>query len=125
MTRITDWQVGQSIQLNDGRLAIIRFIGNLHFTAGEWIGVEFEDASGKNDGSAKGERYFECAQDHGMFLRPTMIARVVEQRSRSVPGLSGTTIAQPVRRYPSSGVSSSALSRVSRHLTFLYFTIFS
>ena len=72
-------EVGQTVQLNDGgRLAIVRYVGQTEFAAGEWIGVELEDDSGKNDGSVKGQRYFDCDMGRGMFLRPTAI-KIVEQ----------------------------------------------
>nr|POE65871.1 dynactin [Quercus suber] len=71
--------VGQRIELNDGRIAIVRFVGSTHFQTGEWVGVELEDASGKNDGSVKGERYFDCEANHGMFLRPTGVRQIIEE----------------------------------------------
>ena len=37
------------------------------------IGVELDEATGKNDGEAKGKRYFECAPLHGVFVRPTKV----------------------------------------------------
>ncbi|KAG8627287.1 hypothetical protein KVT40_004770 [Elsinoe batatas] len=70
--------VGQKVQLNDGRTAIIRFKGATAFAPGEWIGVELEEASGKNDGSVQGDRYFDCEDKHGMFLRSTGIGEVLE-----------------------------------------------
>ena len=122
MSTSTTWKIGQKVQLNDGRSATVRYIGNLHFTAGDWVGVELEDASGKNDGSAKGERYFECATGYGIFLRPTMIARAGEQQPQPTPNFDGVTNAQPVRGRPSSGILGSTLSRVSkfRNLTVLH-----
>ena len=116
MSKIRNWEVGQSVQLNDGRTAIVRFVGKLHFTTGDWVGVEFEDASGKNDGSAKGERYFHCAQGHGMFLRPAMIARSMDQQPQPALGLGGVTNAQLAQGRPLSGTSSSTPSRVSKIL---------
>ncbi|KAI2624674.1 CAP-Gly domain-containing protein [Hypomontagnella submonticulosa] len=65
--------VGQSIQLSDGRNAIVRYVGQTHFAAGDWVGVELEDDSGKNDGSVQGERYFDCSPGRGMFVRPTTV----------------------------------------------------
>lgn len=71
--------VGQAIELNDGRHAVIRFLGATAFAPGEWVGVELDDPSGKNDGSIKGDRYFDCETNHGMFLRPTGVGQILEQ----------------------------------------------
>jgi len=68
--------VGQKVLLKDGRSAIVRFKGSTSFAPGEWIGVEFADAIGKNDGSVQDTRYFDCAPGHGMFLRATAIAEI-------------------------------------------------
>jgi dynactin 1 len=71
--------IGQTVELNDGRTATIRFIGQTEFAAGEWIGVELEDNGGKNDGSVKGERYFECEMGRGMFVRLAAITSIIDQ----------------------------------------------
>ena len=116
MSETAKWQIGQRVKLSDGRLAIIRYIGDLHFSTGEWIGVELEDSSGKNDGCAKGQRYFKCAQGHGMFLRSTMIARATEMQSSSISRQDRLMDGQSVKRR-SSGIIGPSSSRVSRHLT--------
>ena len=69
---------GQKIELNDGRVATVRFVGTTNFQTGDWVGVELEEATGKNDGSVKGERYFQCEQGYGMFLRPSGVRQVLE-----------------------------------------------
>lgn len=38
------------------RVGILRFRGQTEFASGDWCGVEFEDATGKNDGSVNGVR---------------------------------------------------------------------
>ncbi|KAL1626396.1 pre-rRNA processing protein [Neofusicoccum ribis] len=78
-------KVGQLIELNDGRVGTIRFIGETSFADGDWIGVEFEDPTGKNDGSVQGTRYFDSKPGHGMFLRPMGVARIVEQPKPKAP----------------------------------------
>lgn len=83
MGQLSDFQVGQKIELSDGRTATVHFVGSTQFAAGDWIGVELEDASGKNDGSVQGQRYFECEPGHGMFLKPTA-AKVLEQPTPKV-----------------------------------------
>ena len=73
MPELSELQIGQAVELSDGRNAIVRYLGNLHFAAGDWVGVELEDGSGKNDGAVKGQRYFNCLPNNGMFLKPTSI----------------------------------------------------
>lgn len=76
---------GQLIKLADGRHARVRFIGTTRFAPGEWIGLELEDATGKNDGSVQGERYFECEYGFGMFVRASAIVEIVEQAKKEEP----------------------------------------
>ncbi|KAI0156535.1 dynein associated protein-domain-containing protein [Xylariaceae sp. FL1272] len=64
-----DLSVGQYVQLTDGRNAIVRFVGQTSFAAGDWVGIELEDETGKNDGTVRGERYFDCSPNKGMFIR--------------------------------------------------------
>lgn len=90
--------VGQTIELNDGRKAVIRFLGATGFAPGEWVGVELDDATGKNDGSVKGERYFDCAPNHGMFLRAQGVGRIVSRPNSTRP----TSLGLPPPRPPQS-----------------------
>ncbi|EFX03639.1 dynactin, dynein-associated polypeptide ro-3 [Grosmannia clavigera kw1407] len=68
--------VGQVILLGDGRRGTIRFVGQTLFAPGDWVGVELETTTGKNNGSVQGERYFDCAMGRGMFLRPSAVTIV-------------------------------------------------
>ncbi|KAI1427583.1 dynactin [Xylaria sp. FL1777] len=83
--------VGQHIRLSDSRNAIVRFVGQTHFAVGDWVGVELEDDSGKNDGAVQGERYFDCPPGRGMFVRPTTVTVL-----QAAPAASKT--AAPIRR---------------------------
>ncbi|GAC96766.1 hypothetical protein PHSY_004350 [Pseudozyma hubeiensis SY62] len=47
----------------------VRFVGPTQFAAGIWIGVEYDEPVGKNDGSVAGERYFTCKPSFGGFVR--------------------------------------------------------
>ena len=97
--------LGQTIELNDGRQAVIRFLGTTHFAGGDWIGVELENASGKNDGSVQGQRYFDCEREYGMFIRETAVSRVVEQPQVKASAKSnGKLNGQLARPRPSSGI---------------------
>ncbi|KKK15589.1 hypothetical protein P175DRAFT_0441085 [Aspergillus ochraceoroseus IBT 24754] len=80
---MADLSSGCVVSLTDGRQATVRYIGATHFAGGEWIGVELDDATGKNDGSVQGERYFDCEAGFGMFVRPSAVATVIEQPART------------------------------------------
>ncbi|UYV78370.1 hypothetical protein LAZ67_16001089 [Cordylochernes scorpioides] len=54
----------------------LRYLGRTEFAPGEWAGIELDDASGKNDGSVAGKRYFTCMMKHGLFCPPQRVVRV-------------------------------------------------
>ncbi|GKT49924.1 dynactin, isoform [Colletotrichum spaethianum] len=83
---MSDLAVGQTVRLPDGRSGIVRFVGNTHFASGDWVGVELEDDSGKNDGSVQGERYFDCSMGHG----PPAAAKPARRPSRPTSFNPGT-----------------------------------
>lgn len=70
---MSELAVGQKILLSDGRTGTIRFVGQTAFAPGDWVGVELDDGSGKNDGAVQGERYFDCRMGYGMFVRPSTV----------------------------------------------------
>lgn len=76
---MADLSPGQVITLTDGRQATVRFVGTTHFAAGDWVGIELDNATGKNDGAVQGERYFDCEPGYGMFVRPPAIAAIVDR----------------------------------------------
>ncbi|KAJ6073186.1 hypothetical protein N7467_011271 [Penicillium canescens] len=75
-----DMIVGSVVELANGRQATVRFIGTTHFAEGEWIGLELDDATGKNDGAVQGERYFNCEPGYGMFVRPSIVGKVIQRQ---------------------------------------------
>jgi hypothetical protein len=58
------------------KLGTVLFEGTTNFALGQWAGVELDEHVGKNDGSVRGTRYFECQQGHGIFVRPHMMTYV-------------------------------------------------
>lgn len=114
MGDLSDFQIGQTVELHDGRTAKVQFVGNAHFASGDWLGVELEDASGKNDGAVQGQRYFNCEPGHGMFVRPASTV-VLEQPT---PKPNGRAYGRPNGAAPKSRPQSMAAAG-SRRQTIL------
>ena len=61
--------------IRDGRIGTIKYIGTVEQIDKEfiWVGIEFDDPVGKNDGSIKGHYYFNCKDKFGGFLKANAI----------------------------------------------------
>ncbi|KAJ2379861.1 hypothetical protein GGI23_007904 [Coemansia sp. RSA 2559] len=55
------------------RRGTVRFVGKTSFRPGYWVGIEYDEPVGKNDGSVEGVQYFKCPSDHGSFVRPDKV----------------------------------------------------
>ncbi|KAA8644146.1 putative dynactin [Aspergillus tanneri] len=104
---MADLSTGHVVTLTDGRQATVRFVGTTHFAAGDWVGIELNEPTGKNDGAVQGERYFDCEPGYGMFVRLSAIAAVVRQPVREAkPTAKGNTnVPPPSRGRAQSGVA--------------------
>lgn len=52
------------------RIGTVRYIGSADFAPGTWIGVEYDEPVGKNNGTVEGKQYFECRPKYGGFVKP-------------------------------------------------------
>ncbi|CAH0482355.1 unnamed protein product [Peronospora belbahrii] len=66
--------VGDRVCIPDKELfGFVRFLGEISGMKGVWVGIELDEAYGKNDGSVKGRYYFRCIPKHGVFARPHQV----------------------------------------------------
>jgi len=76
-------KVGDRCEVSPGgRRGEVKFIGEVPFEltekqkptlGGYWVGVQYDEPVGKNDGTFKGHRVFECPQGFGGFVRPKLV----------------------------------------------------
>ncbi|CEG43248.1 hypothetical protein F443_03182 [Plasmopara halstedii] len=67
-------EVGDRVCIPDKELfGFVRFLGEVVGMKGIWVGIELDEAFGKNDGSVKGRYYFQCRPKHGVFARPQQV----------------------------------------------------
>lgn len=53
-------KVGQRVEVNGKDVCgAIAYIGHTSFASGKWVGVILDEAKGKNNGSVRGQTYFQ------------------------------------------------------------------
>lgn len=70
-------EVGMRCEVTPGaKRGEVKFVGKdvQGLPLGWWVGVQFDEPLGKNDGTVKGVRYFECMDGYGSFQRPDKVA---------------------------------------------------
>jgi dynactin 1 len=110
-------KVGQTVQLKEHARAEVRYVGDIHIRPGTWIGAELPTPTGKNDGSIKGERYFECAPQHGVFVPETGVVKILSQPAAARPAATAAAPKPASKSRPSSISSSSTAQKPSSRLS--------
>jgi dynactin 1 len=76
---MSEFRIGQTVETSTQQQGLVKYVGPIHVAEGDWLGIELPTATGKNDGSVRGERYFTCPAGHGLFIREANIIRIVAQ----------------------------------------------
>uniref|UniRef100_A0A7S4PKF1 CAP-Gly domain-containing protein n=1 Tax=Guillardia theta TaxID=55529 RepID=A0A7S4PKF1_GUITH len=67
-------KVGDRCEVAGGRRGCVKYVGKIpELPKGWWVGVQYDEPVGKNDGSVKGVSYFECLDKYGGFVRPDLV----------------------------------------------------
>lgn len=54
-----------------GKVATVRFCGQINKKFGVWVGLELDEPSGDMNGELNGEVLFSCEENFGLVLRNT------------------------------------------------------
>jgi len=72
---VADMKIGDRCELFPGsRRGTIKFIGEVTWISGHWVGVEMDEPMGKHNGKGPdGKQYFECMNKCGVFKNPHQV----------------------------------------------------
>nr|XP_012228437.1 PREDICTED: kinesin-like protein KIF13A isoform X2 [Linepithema humile] len=81
---VPDWVVvGESVLVRPYSYSgVIAYVGLTEFASGNWIGVELDAPTGKNDGAVNGQRYFTCRPKCGIFVKVDKL--IQDKRGRAL-----------------------------------------
>jgi dynactin complex subunit len=66
-------EIGSRVVTGVDKKGVVLFLGQTKFAAGDWVGIKLDKPDGKNDGSVAGEKYFDCEQNHGLFVKQAQV----------------------------------------------------
>ncbi|XP_055613373.1 dynactin subunit 1 isoform X2 [Uranotaenia lowii] len=97
-------KVGQRIEVTGKDVrGTIAYVGMASFAVGKWVGIILDEPKGKNNGSLKGQTYFTCEENYGMFVRPTQLIFLDESGKPIDTGEVQTPEEKPRSRLSSAG----------------------
>lgn len=117
---MTTIKVGQTVETSGEQQGLVRYVGPIHVSDGTFVGIELSTATGKNDGSVRGERYFTCPPGHGLFVRDNSVQVIAQApppratpTATAQPAAVGRPRAPTARTRPSSVVAPKTAARAS------------
>uniref|UniRef100_T1J0Z5 Dynactin subunit 1 n=1 Tax=Strigamia maritima TaxID=126957 RepID=T1J0Z5_STRMM len=101
--------VGKNVQ------GTVAFVGTTHFSSGKWVGVVLDEAKGKNNGNVQGKAYFQCKDNHGIFVRQSQLLLLDDDTSELGAGEGAASNTSKVEEFqtPTTGTEEKK-SRLSR-----------
>lgn len=67
---------GDYVELEDGRLGTVRYVGTPSNQTQVWIGISLSEPSGRHNGTERGIKYWTDKSKHGIFVKPTQIVKI-------------------------------------------------
>lgn len=89
---ITEQNVGKRVCVGNEQTGILHFVGEVHFTAGVWCGVELDEPVGKHDGLVKGVRYFSCRAGCGVMAPVSKVSLAHDNNNKKSCDINSTKV---------------------------------
>ncbi|PAV68258.1 hypothetical protein WR25_11021 [Diploscapter pachys] len=67
------FEIGTRVETEKNGKGRVVFCGEAQFADGVWVGVILDEPKGKNNGTVKDVKYFECEPNYGLFIRPNQL----------------------------------------------------
>ncbi|XP_078602513.1 uncharacterized protein LOC144876753 isoform X3 [Branchiostoma floridae x Branchiostoma japonicum] len=81
-------ELGNRVTIGGAKCGVLSYVGTVHFSQGEWCGIELDEPIGNHDGTVQGVRYFECGDKFGIFAAASKV---------ELDGACGTTTEQGIK----------------------------
>uniref|UniRef100_A0A7M4EQ30 CAP-Gly domain-containing protein n=1 Tax=Crocodylus porosus TaxID=8502 RepID=A0A7M4EQ30_CROPO len=78
-------RIGNRVLVKYAQPGTLMFKGYTNFDKGYWAGVALDKPEGDHDGTYRGVKYFVCAKDCGVFVRPDQISHLLEDSECKMP----------------------------------------
>nr|XP_057939491.1 kinesin-like protein KIF13A isoform X2 [Doryrhamphus excisus] len=75
VAQLPDWMAPGELVWVGKRRGTVHYVGGVEFAKGIWVGVKLDLAVGKHNGTVQGRVYFRCPPGHGVFVKPSRLAR--------------------------------------------------
>ena len=102
------------------RLARVMFVGPVPtMPLGYWVGVQYDEKVGKNDGSINGRRYFRCPPGHGGFVRPSKVRTMadVQRQEQEEAAAEAARVARRAEEIARKAAKSDEKASEKKHVT--------
>jgi len=86
-----NFQIGDRVLVGGVKPGIIVFVGEVHFSPGDWAGIVLDTPTGKNNGTVGGHLYFMCEPKRGVFSRLNKLTKLPGGTAPVTPMDSGLT----------------------------------